>query len=556
MIRLSDLSVELGGRAILDGVSFSVASAHVLGVVGPNGSGKTTLLRVLAGELSAHRGHVAIDEGATAYLRQLRPEGSAETIGALYPSLFAAEALEPALAAAGERLASAAQGAAEQASADYAALVDRLGQIAPRDVIEDARVALGLRELESGTVAGTLSGGELGKLGLLELVAAQPEALLLDEPTNHLDLDGIGWLDGYLEAFAGPIVLVSHDRALLDDHVDQLLVLADGEDSAELFSGDYSTWLDELARRRDDAWARYQRERREERKMRRAIQAAESRAKGIEQRTIDFHYRKRAKKVARQAVTLKARLQREHDRGDRSDRPAKTVEGIHGQFGDADRSATRLLEVDRLSLSVGGRELLRDASFVVERGDRTVLLGPNGSGKTSLLRAITGDLEAISAGGGRVDLAASARIGWLPQDDRALLPDDPDLTAVAFLRSAAQMSEAEAYDHLHRFLFAHDVARARVGSLSPGELRRLALARLVLAGSNLLLLDEPTNHLDLPAREAFEASLDGFQGATLIVTHDRYFMERFADQVLTIENQRVTVVETRVAAAGRPGLRP
>jgi ATP-binding cassette subfamily F protein 3 len=319
-------------------------------------------------------------------------------------------------------------------------------------------------------------------------------------------------------------------------------VLADQSERAELFTGDYSSWLDELARRREDAWTRYERERREERKMRRAIQAAESRAKGIEQRTIDFHYRKRALKVARRVVTMKARLEREHERGERTERPPKVVEGIRGQFGTADRSATRLLEVEGLALSVGDRQLFHDASFVVGRGDRAILAGANGSGKTSLLRAISGGGGDrmiggdLSIGGGRINLAASARIGWLPQDDRALLPSDPELTAVAFLRSAATMTETEAYDHLHRFLFAHDAAESRVVSLSPGELRRLALARLVLAGANLLLLDEPTNHLDLPAREAFEATLEGFEGASLIATHDRYFIEHFADRVLIVEN--------------------
>jgi ATP-binding cassette subfamily F protein 3 len=229
---------------------------------------------------------------------------------------------------------------------------------------------------------------------------------------------------------------------------------------------------------------------------------------------------------------MKARLQREHDRGERFERLARVLEQPRGHFTDGDRSATRLLEIDSIALELGAHPLLPDASFVLDRGDRRVLVGPNGSGKTSLLRAISGEL---SASAGRIDLAASARIGWLPQDDRALLSDDPDLTAVAFLRQADKMSEVEAHDHLHRFLFGHDAARTRVASLSPGELRRLALVRLVLAGFNLLLLDEPTNHLDLPAREAFEATLDNFEGAVLVVTHDRYFIEHFADRVLAIE---------------------
>ena len=535
---MNDLSVELGGRAILGGVTFSVVGGRVLGVVGPNGSGKTTLLRVLAGELASDGGQATLDGGRAGYLRQVATSEAGRAVSEVFPSLFAAETLEPALAAAAERLSSAEGAALDEAGARYDELLGRLSRLAPRSTVEDARVALGLREVAGSTAAGDLSGGELGKLGLLELVAGQPEVLLLDEPTNHLDLEGIEWLDGYLDGFEGPVVLVSHDRALLDDHVDQLLVLGDATERAELFTGDYSGWLDELARRREEAWARYERQRREERKMRRAIQAAESRAKGIEQRTIDFHYRKRALKVARRVVTMKARLQREHDRGERAERPAKVVEGLRGQFGEAERSATRLLEVDRLMLSVDGRELLDRASFVVERGDRAVLVGPNGSGKTSLLRAIAGERGPIEVGG-HLELASSARIGWLPQDDRALLPADPELSAVAFLRTAGEMTEAEAYDHLHRFLFAHDAAGVSVRSLSPGELRRLALARLVLGGANLLLLDEPTNHLDLPAREAFEAALDGFEGATLVASHDRYFIERFADRVLLIEGGAV-----------------
>jgi ATP-binding cassette subfamily F protein 3 len=539
VIRASDLTVELGGRNVLDGVGFTVAPGRVLGVVGPNGSGKTTLLRLLAGDLLPDRGDAIVEDASAGYLQQVRPDRPETTVGDAFPHLFAAELLEPSLTAAAEELATVTGDAAADAGARYDELLARLGSLAAPEVVEDARDALGLRAVSVAEPLSALSGGELAKLGLLDLVAAQPDALLLDEPTNHLDLDGLDWLDRYLDGFAGPIVAVSHDRALLDDHADQLLVLAEAGAKPELFTGNYSAWLEEQERRREEQWAQYERQRKEERRIRRAIQSAESRARGIEQRTIDFHYRKRALKVARQAVTLKSRLQREHERGDRVERPDKIVEGLRGQFGDAERSATRLLEVSDLRLAVAGRELLHDASFVLERGDRTVLMGANGSGKTSLLRAVTGDLEGIEVGGGRIDLAASARIGWLPQDDRALLPDDPELSAVDFLRSAREMSEAEAYDHLHQFLFAHDAARSRVATLSPGELRRLALARLVLGGANLLLLDEPTNHLDLPAREAFEATLDGYEGATLIVTHDRYFIERFATEVLMLEEGRL-----------------
>ena len=227
MIRANDLTVELGGRAILEAVSFTVAAGRTLGIVGPNGSGKTTLLRVLADELRPDRGRSSLDGARAGYLRQVGPEHAMVTLGQRYPSLFAAETLETALAAASERLARASGSAATEATEAYDELLDRLARIAPREIIEEARVALELRPFVATAPARGLSGGEIAKLALLDLTAAQPEALLLDEPTNHLDLAGIEWLDRYLGGYAGPIVLVSHDRALLDDHVDQLLILAD-----------------------------------------------------------------------------------------------------------------------------------------------------------------------------------------------------------------------------------------------------------------------------------------------------------------------------------------
>ena len=554
MLRVTDIRIDLGGRRILDGVGFTVPDGRVLGVIGPNGSGKTTLLRILAGDLAPDAGGTVAGAEAAGYLRQLRADDARETIGDRCPHLFAAETIEPALQAAGERLAAATIPAdTRAATATYDALVDRLGRIARPELIEEGRRALDLRPVAASESTTALSGGELAKLALLDLLASGPRALLLDEPTNHLDLAGIAWLDAYLERFAGPVVLVSHDRQLLDDHVDQLLVLGHPGATHELFTGDYTAWATEQERRREEQEAAYQRQQREERRLRRAISAAESRARGIEQRTIDFHYRKRALKVARQAVTLKARLERQRDRGQRVERPERRRPAIRGEFLPAERSASRLLTLDRVAIEVAGRPLINDASFTVERGDRVVLIGPNGSGKTTLLRAI---VEARPPARGAIEVASSAHVGWLPQDDRALLPEDPalpagaplgrphrNMRAVDYLRlGSPALNEKSTFLALHRFLFGHDTAVTEVSRLSPGELRRLALARLVLAGANLLLLDEPTNHLDLPARESFEVALSEFDGATLIVTHDRYLIDRFATRVLTLEAGRVTEI--------------
>lgn len=537
MIRVSDLRVEFGGRPILNGLSFTVPAGRVLGVIGPNGSGKSTLLRTLVGELPPERGGASIDRAAPGYLRQTPSTDATATASEVFPHLFAADALEPQLATLGDLLAHAAsEDEATAAAARYDAVLDRIGRLAPPELVEQARAQLGLRDVTPTAPLSRLSGGEVAKLALLDLVASGPELLLLDEPTNHLDLRGIEWLDHWLDAFEGPVLLVSHDRTLLDDHVDQLLVLAAEDGASELFTGSYSEWVEEDERRRRTRWEQYRRQRREERRMREAISAAESRSRRIEQRTIHFHYRKRAAKVARRVVTMKARLQREHSRGERIDRPDHQIATPRADFAPSERSASRLLTVEALSLAVVGRSLLRDASFELRRGERVVLVGENGSGKTTLLRALLGEHPIAE---GTIDLAASANIGWLPQDDQSLFPDDSTVSAVAYLRAAATISEHEAFEQLHRFLFSHDTASTAVAKLSPGELRRLALARLTLGGANLLLLDEPTNHLDLPAREAFEQALTNFDGAVLLVTHDRYFIDRFASSVLQIEDQRL-----------------
>lgn len=537
MIRVSNLRVELGGRPILDRLSFTVPARRTLGVIGPNGSGKSTLLRALAGELPPDRGEATLDGASAGYLRQTPSDDPQAPLAAIFPHLFANDALEPQLTALGELIATATSAlAANSASVRYDTVLDRIGHLAPTEVVEEARSQLGLRPVESGTPLTQLSGGEIAKLALLDLVASGPELLLLDEPTNHLDLRGVDWLDGWLDAFEGPVLLVSHDRALLDDHVDHVLVLTSEDVDSELFTGNYSEWVEEDERRRVAQWEQYRRQRREERQMREAISAAESRARGIEQRTIDFHYRKRAAKVARRVVTMKARLEREHARGERVDRPDHQLTGLRGDFAPSERSASRLIAVEHLSLAAGGRALLEDASFELHRGERIVLTGENGSGKTTLFRALQGEHPAVA---GTIELAASARIGWLPQDDQSLLPDDHAIRAVDYLRTAATISEREAFEQLNRFLFGHDTAGTAVGNLSPGELRRLALARLTLGGANLLLLDEPTNHLDLPAREAFEQALNRFDGAALVVTHDRYFIQRFADSVLEIEARQL-----------------
>jgi len=537
-IKLSNVTKTLGGRAVLEDVSFVINSGEVAGVVGANGSGKTTLLRIAAGVLPPDAGSVEATPGLRIGLLpqgfEVPPEA---TVADLFPLLAPVEAVEERVAVVARRLADEENEAAATRLADeYDALLARLAT-PPLD-LESVRAELGLREVPPQTRVASLSGGELRKLALLHLVASEPEALLLDEPTNHLDTRGIEWVERYIEAFAGPVLVVSHDRALLDACTYEIIELDPGSSGVEVFPGSYSDYADERARREAELWERFERQQREERRLKRVISAIESRSRNIEQRTINFHYRKRAKKVARRAVTLKARMQREAASTEHLDRPAKPVGGFRGQFETSDAGgASRLVSAIDVTLELGGRRLVEDATFDLRRGERVVLMGANGSGKTTLLRAILGQ-HPIAAG--ELSVHPATQPGYLPQEEADGGSDaDSQTTALDVVRRGAAISEAEAYNFLHRFLLGHHQVGTPVGRLSYGERRRLVLARLVLAGSNLLLLDEPTNHLDIPSREAFEAALNSFEGAALIVTHDRYFIDQFADVVLELADGRL-----------------
>ncbi len=532
MLRVDQVGKRYGGRVVLDGVSFIVQPGQRFGLVGPNGSGKSTLLRLIAGELSPETGRVELPPSARiGYLPQAM--GTVEInandgLESLWLSLRGDEAIAEAAA----RLASA--GAGPEAARAYEAVLARVAAVAPGDEVLAHARDLGVDLMLLDAELPSLSGGELAKLALLSVMASRPDVLLLDEPTNHLDFAGLGWLEDWLEEFEGPLLLVSHDRALLDETVDALVALDPATGRAEVWHGDYASWAHEQARRLADQWQAYERQRREERRLRRVISAIESRSRNVEQRTIHFHYRKRAKKVARRATTLKARLERQTNAEERVARPAKAPIGLGGSFGGGSEGAIRLVEVMDASIGFPGVPLLEHLDLTVERGRRVFIVGPNGSGKSTLLRTILGELPAL---GGRVRLATSARPGVLQQGT----PGDalPGRTPLEVMRRAATASEPQAFNLLHRFLFHHDLARQPLERLSEGERRRLQLATLIVGGANLLVLDEPTNHLDIPSREALESALGEFEGAMLAVSHDRYFVDQFADEVYEVREQRL-----------------
>jgi ATPase subunit of ABC transporter with duplicated ATPase domains len=399
MLTVESLAKELGGRPILTSVSFSLERGEVIGVVGPNGSGKTTLLRLISGALPPDSGRVTLPPGASVVSLAQGYLGETDTpVVDLFPACFPS-ALDADVAGLAASMASEMDpDSAARLAHDYDALLARLASTSPTGLdLPAAWDALTLRPVDPGTAAGTLSGGELTKLGLLNAFASAPDLLLLDEPTNHLDLGGMAWLEDHLESFRGATRVVSHDRVLLDNVVDRILELDARTGTAEVFTGGYTEYAHEKARRHAEQWAAYERQQREERKLKKAISAIESRSRNIENRTIDFYFRKRAKKVARRAVTLKARLTRQAESAGHVDRPEKVAQGFYGAFTATDRSASRLVAAERLSSQSPAAPLrrphLRCAPGRARRPRR-----PNGAGKTTLLRAILGD-HPVTAGG-------------------------------------------------------------------------------------------------------------------------------------------------------------
>ena len=445
MLSVSKIGRELGGRPVLSDVSFNLERGELIGVVGPNGAGKTTLLRILASLDRPDSGRVTLVPGATVgYLAQGFAGREAETAASAFPGAFASEDAARELQRLAEAIAVEADPQrAEHLGDEYDALLARLSNSAEFD-LGAARAALGVEHIGPDANLGRLSGGELTRLGLLDLVARAPDLMLLDEPTNNLDVAGLAWLEGALRAFRGAVVAVSHDRAFLDSCAKQILELRLRRAWRRGLCGNYSDVITEKARRLEEQQTAYERQQREEAQLKQAIHKIENRAKGIENRTIDFAKRKKALKIARRAVTLKARLERELESADHIERPGQKPRAFYGglEFGSSNGGASRLVSVTAAALEVGGRRLFEGLDFNVNKGECVVISGPNGRGKTTLLRAILGEHPVAE---GEVSLSPSAQVGYLSQqDDPAVVAEDQGLTPVNCFAAQPPMTEADA----------------------------------------------------------------------------------------------------------------
>jgi ABC transport system ATP-binding/permease protein len=480
VISAQRLGKRFGATPLFREISFTVSEGDRIGIVGPNGSGKSTLLAMLDGRVSPDSGDVAVRKGMrVSGVQQISEYAAGDTVRSVIDA-----ALDRAKVAESERAGRKAE------------ILGRAGFV---DL--DAR-------------ADSLSGGWRKRLGVVEALVQHPDVLLLDEPTNHLDLAGIEWLEGVLQNAAFACVVVSHDRYFLENVTTAIVEINPAyENGAFRVEGNYSTFLEGK-----EAYLHAQRNRQE---------ALENRVHG------EIEWLRRGPKA--RTTKSKARIDKAHELiGDLADLNARTrTTSAKIDFTSSERKTKQLVTLDAVTHGLGGRTLFRDIHFVITSGMRVGLVGPNGSGKTTLLRLLNGENKPEL---GSIKTAENLKIVYFDQN-REL---DPDVT---LRRALAPDSDAVIYQGqvIHvaswaaRFLFSGEALNQKVGRLSGGERARVLIAQLMLQPADVLLLDEPTNDLDIPTLEILEESLLEYRGALVLVTHDRYMLDRVSTVVLGLD---------------------
>ncbi|WIG59675.1 MAG: hypothetical protein OJF49_002422 [Ktedonobacterales bacterium] len=520
-LSVSGLAKGFGGRHILRDLSFSVDEAARIGLVGPNGAGKSTLLRILAGLDDVDAGEVTRKRGLrVAYLRQHIPASDDTPLAVVLAARPELAEVEAQLAACEVELALPAVIAdlerMTHVLARQEALLRRFDELGGPGFAGEARShlrALGLTDDDIALPLSALSGGQRKLAALAACVAQRPDVLLLDEPETHLDLPRREQLETLIRGFDGAVVIVSHDRYLLDETVSEIAELENG--AITLWPGNYSAY----ALAREVALLRQQ-------------QLYASQQKEIERlEEAIARFKLWASLVPNERHIKQARnKQRQIDRMDKVERPVLERRKMALRLHSAERGGAKVAELRHVSQAFDGEPVLLDINLTIRRGERIGVIGPNGAGKSVLSKIITGELIPTE---GERWLGPSITLGYFAQGHETL---DPDATPLDIVRAVRTGYENQTVALLGRFLFKYEQVRQPVRSLSGGERSRLQLLLLMLGNANCLVLDEPTNHLDIDSAEALEAALEGYDGTVVVISHDRYFLDRIADRILEVRD--------------------
>ncbi len=514
-IAVKDLvkSFEIGDN-LLDGLSFEIQEGECVAVLGRNGCGKTTLFRILTGEIGYDAGEVYVNpHKRLGLISQIPQYPAGYTVEEVLRSAFRnlldmrrrMEELESQMAV----------GASGSVLSEYDRLTNRFASGGGYDMdVDTDKVCngLGIPEDMRRQAFDMLSGGEKTRVNLARLLLEKTEILLLDEPTNHLDLKSVEWLEAYIHKFKGTVLTISHDRYFLDQIADRIVEISDGH--GEFYSGNYTFYMEEKQARFNLQLKQYEQEQAKLKQL--GFTLERMKGWGINNRTL-----------YRRAMSIQHRM----ERIEKTKKPtvAKTM---RASFAQRDFEGDVVFETKGFSKAYGEKQLFSDVNLLVKGGERIALLGDNGAGKTTFIRCLLGQEPCE----GKVKFGPTVKAGYLPQ---IMHFTHPERTLYDTMLYEKNLTPQAARDRLGAFLFQGEDVFKTVGSLSGGEQSRLRLCMLMDEKINLLILDEPTNHLDIASREWVECAIEEFEGVLLFVSHDRYFVEKFADRIWELERGKI-----------------
>ena len=499
------------GENLLEGLSFEVQEGECVAILGRNGCGKTTLFKILTGEMDYDDGEVYVNPNKRmGLISQIPRFPQGYTVEDVLRSAFAAltatkrkmEALESAMAA----------GATPEQLREYDALVNRFQSGGGYDMdvqVDKICNGLGITQEQRTQLFDSLSGGEKTRVNLARLLLEKTDILLLDEPTNHLDLKSVEWLESYINTFKGTVLAISHDRYFLDVVADRVIEIVDGH--GEFYSGNYSFYMEEKQARFNLQLKQYEQEQAKLKQLGYTVERMKG--WGINNRTL-----------YRRAMSIQHRMERIK----KTEKP-KTERTMKASFAEKDFSGDVVFTMKNVEKAYGDRTLFSDVTLRVEGGERIAILGDNGTGKSTFLKCLLGEEDCS----GKIQFGPTVKWGYLPQ---IINFSNPKRTLYDTMLYEKNCTPQTARDRLGAFLFQGEDVFKTVETLSGGEQSRLRLCMLMDEKINMLVLDEPTNHLDIASREWVEAAIEEFDGVLLFVSHDRYFIEKFAERIWLLED--------------------
>ncbi len=499
------------GENLLQDLSFEIEEGERVAILGRNGCGKTTLFKIITGEMDYDGGEVYVNPNKKLGMISQIPHFPLgytveDVLRSAFREILAAKKKMEALEKAME------QGATQEQLKTYDSLVARFQAGGGYDMdVEVDKICngLGITPAQRPQLFDSLSGGEKTRINLARLLLEKTDILLLDEPTNHLDLNSVEWLENYIKTFKGTVLAISHDRYFIDQIAQRVIEITEGH--AEFYTGNYSFYMEEKQARFDLQLKQYEQEQAKLKQLGYTVERMKG--WGINNRTL-----------YRRAMSIQHRMERIR----KTERP-KTEKTMKATFGEKDFSGDVVFKLKNLSKSFGDRVLFSDVNLSVEGGERIALLGDNGTGKSTFIKCLLGEEDCQ----GKIQFGPTVKWGYLPQ---IIHFDHPERSLYDTMLYEKNLTPQQARDRLGAFLFQGEDVFKTVGTLSGGEQSRLRLCMLMDEKINLLILDEPTNHLDIASREWVEAAIEEFEGVLLFVSHDRYFIEKFAERIWLLED--------------------